>query len=132
MMRSTHHPSRPAGQQSASRRKRRWPRRHPVWTALFVAVVIVVGLRAALPFALAWAIEREAPRFLTGSVDVGDIDLELVRGAVTVKDLSAFGPPSDPASGPGDRWFHVEQARVQIAWRPLADHTCSGSATSCW
>jgi hypothetical protein len=115
-------PQRSSAVEHASPRTRR-PRRHPVWTVVGIAVALAIAVRAALPLAVAAWIERAAPRFVVGSVAIGDVDLALVRGVLDVEELSVYGPAEDPASGAGERWLHVVGLRLRIAWRPLLDRS---------
>ena len=67
-------------------------RRHPVVTAFAICLVVLVGLRVALPYAVALLIERQADELLNGRLEIGDVDLGLVRGQIALRDVAAFGP----------------------------------------
>jgi hypothetical protein len=90
-------------------------------TALGVALVSVVALRAALPFALEWVVQWQGTRQLGRVVEVGDVDLAVLRGGVALEAL-AVGPlfegddppPLDPEE------VHFRSDRIEARWSWLA------------
>ncbi len=67
---------------------RRFPRRHPYWTALLVLIVVV---RAALPYVLRPVLEDQISALLTGRIEIEDVDLALLRGEAAVEGVRVFG-----------------------------------------
>jgi len=67
---------------------KRFPRRHPYWTALLVLVVVI---RAALPYVLRPVLEDQISALLTGRIEIEDVDLALLRGEAAVEGVRVFG-----------------------------------------
>jgi hypothetical protein len=80
---------------SASLRSRLPLRRWQV--VLLAAAGVLVALRVALPFALEWAVEREATRALGVPVAVGDVDLGLLVARAALEELVVGAPPGTSA-----------------------------------
>src|SRR5213080_1975248 len=96
-----------------TRRRRRW----------LVALAIVVVLRAALPAGLRVLLASQAGKLLRARVEIGDVDLALLRGAIALKDVAVRPGAAAPApsSGPGAEPPLVAWKRfaVNVAWLPL-------------
>jgi len=101
---------------ASSRGPRRW--RLLVWLALTVA--LVVALRAALPWAAARGVERWAAGALGMPVEIGGVDLALLRGVVAVRDVVAGPRPAtgEPVSGE-TAFIAVRRLETHIDWGPL-------------
>src|SRR2546425_836256 len=98
-----------------TRRRRRW----------LVALAILVVLRAALPVGLRPLLASQAGKLLQARVEIGDVDLALLRGVVTLKDVAvragATAPaPSSAAEPPLVAW---KRFAVNVAWLPLLKKT---------
>jgi len=94
-----------------TRRRRRW----------LVALAILVVLRAALPAGLRVLLASQAGKLLRARVEIGDVDLALLRGAIALKDVvvrpGATAPSSSSDSGPPlVAW---KRFAVNVAWLPL-------------
>ena len=98
-----------------TRRRRRW----------LVALAILVVLRAALPAGLRVLLASQAGKLLRARVEIGDVDLALLRGAIALKDVvvrpGATAPSSSSDSGPPlVAW---KRFAVNVAWLPLFHKT---------
>ncbi|TMA99973.1 MAG: DUF748 domain-containing protein [Deltaproteobacteria bacterium] len=100
-----------------TRRRRRW----------FVAVAILIALRAALPVGLRALLASQAGKLLEARVEIGDVDLALLRGAIALKDVAVWPGTTAPApsSSPGAEPPLVAWKRfaVNVAWLPLFHKT---------
>ena len=83
--------------------------RHPWWTVAGALIAVCVAVRLALPFAIAMVVE------------VGDVDISIVRAAIALDDVTAYGPGRAGTESRGRRWFHAQRASIDVAWRPLFD-----------
>ena len=70
--------------------KRPWWRR---WWAIaaYVLIVLLVGVRLALPYVLRRVIESQGEAFLAGKVKVANVDLWLLHGAVAIEGVELLG-----------------------------------------
>lgn len=75
-----------------------WRARLHRWRWWLVALAVVVVVRAALPEVLRRVIVSQASQALNARVDVGDIDLRLWRGGVTLEEVAVRekGAPEPP------------------------------------
>src|SRR5947199_9760420 len=100
-----------------TRRRRRW----------LVALAILVVLRAALPAGLRVLLASQAGKLLRARVEIGDVDLALLRGAIALKDVVVRSRATAPApsSGPDAQPPLVAWKRfaVNVAWLPLFHKT---------
>src|SRR5437867_11526585 len=100
-----------------TRRRRRW----------LVALAILVVLRAALPVGLRALLASQAGKLLEARVEIGDVDLALLRGAIALKDVAVWPGTTAPApsSSPGAEPPLVAWKRfaVNVAWLPLFHKT---------
>lgn len=102
------------GGESRGARRRRWAVR------LGALAAVGLALRAILPLAAEIGIERAASGAVRGQLELGDVDLGLLRGAITLEDLR-FGRPRD-AGGPGsDAPVQVKRVSARIAWLDLIE-----------
>jgi len=78
--------------QGLFRRRRRW----------IIAAAVVLVVRAALPLVLRHVIASQATKALHTRVDIGDVDLFLLRGGVALKDVAVYAPTAQagPDGGP--------------------------------
>ena len=107
----------------------RWRR----WWAilLYVLVVLVVGVRVALPYVLRRVIETQGEAFLAGKVKVANVDLWLLRGAVAVEGVELLGdrPGAPAAAASGDAAAAPSPADAGTA-EPSAAATAAATATA--
>jgi len=103
---------------SEARPPRRRLRR--LWIALGVVVVLLVGLRTALPSIARSQLEQQLSALIAGKVTVGDVDLWLVHGAVAAKDV-ALRPDDAAADAPPLVAF--ERLSLDVGWLALFQHT---------
>src|SRR5436305_10369785 len=94
-----------------TRRRRRW----------LVALAILVVLRAALPAGLRVLLASQAGKLLRARVEIGDVDLALLRGAIALKDVVVRPGATAPSSGPdsGPPLVAWQRFAVNVAWLPL-------------
>src|SRR5438094_2844156 len=94
-----------------TRRRRRW----------LVALAILVVLRAALPAGLRVLLASQAGKLLRARVEIGDVDLALLRGAIALKDVVVRPGATAPSSGPdsGPPLVAGRRFAVNAAWPPL-------------
>src|SRR5439155_6113700 len=100
-----------AGAVTITRRRRRW----------LVALAILVVLRAALPAGLRVLLASQAGKLLRARVEIGDVDLALLRGAIALKDVVVRPGATAPSSGPdsGPPLVAWKRFAVNVAWLPL-------------
>jgi hypothetical protein len=97
-----------------TRRRRRW----------LVGLGILVIVRAALPLGLRVLLASQASTLLNARVEVGDVDLALLRGAVAIEDV-AVRPPVPPgaepqaADGTEPPLLAWKRFAVNLSWLPL-------------
>ncbi len=98
--------------------RRRWL----VAAAVAVVVVVVVVVRVLLPAVLRRVLTAQASDALRASVEVGDVDLALWKGGVTLEDVVVrpAGPPTDP---PADSLVAWKRLAVELRWLPLFRRT---------
>jgi len=65
-----------------------WRRILHRWRWLLVVLVLIILVRAALPFGIRYALVSKGSELLRAKVEVGDIDLWLLSGAVAIDDFS--------------------------------------------
>lgn len=98
---------------------RPWYQRRRTGAAL-VLVVLVVGLRVALPSILRSQIEKQANAVLAGTLTIGDVDLWLLWGGVALKDLVLRAENTAPGVPPV---LALKRLYVQVGVLPLFRHT---------
>ncbi len=112
----------PAGkdQEPGTRAPRfRWLRRHRRLVA-GVVLVAVVAVRVALPGVLRSVLVSQANAALAGRVEVGDVDLWLLRGGIALEDVALRGEQA----GPGERpLVGFRRLYVRVGWLPFLRHT---------
>jgi hypothetical protein len=96
--------------------------RGPRWQGLFrrrrpwiIAVVVVLVLRAALPLVLRHVLASQATKALHTRVDIGDVDLSLLRGGVALKDVAVYASTAPAATEGG-----APAEPPLIAWKRFA------------
>jgi hypothetical protein len=92
--------------QAAAHRWRRW----------LIAAAIIVLIRALLPLVLQRVIASQASKALHARVEVGDVDLALLRGGVALKDVAVFPANAAPDTRPLIAW---KRFSVELRWLPL-------------
>jgi uncharacterized protein involved in outer membrane biogenesis len=93
------------------------------WKIALGLALALLALRAALPAIVTHVIEEQASSALGRAVEVGNLDLSLLAGRVTLEEL-LVGPPLDPEAPPTAidpetaliRWPHVW---VDVGWLGL-------------
>jgi uncharacterized protein DUF748 len=110
-------PIRDAGARAAPVRP--WYRGRRVVVAL-VLVVLVVGLRVALPSILRSQIEKQANAALAGTLTIGDVDLWLLSGGVALKDLALRAENTPPDVPPV---LTLKRLYIQVGYLPFFRHT---------
>ncbi len=89
---------------------------------LLIAVAVLVAVRVSAPYALEWAIERQATQALGVPVRVGDVDLWLVFGGVELEDLrigQRTVPMDTPEVDPADALLAWSRVYARIGWLDL-------------
>ena len=106
-----------------------WLRARRGRMALAAAVVGLVALRLATPFVLERVIEAEASRALGRRVDVGDVDLSLLRGRVGLSRVYA-GPlrTEEGADAPAGLEFFTPRVELLgfTAYKRVCHTCCEG------
>jgi len=98
---------------------RPWYRRRRYVVAL-VVLVLLVGLRIALPSIVRSQIEKQANAAITGQLTVGDVDLWLLSGAVALKDVALRAEGMAPDVPPLVAWKRIY---VQVGYFGFFRHT---------
>lgn len=80
-----------------------------------VAGLLVLG-RVLLPTGVAYVVERQAASALRAQVEIGDVDLALLRGAVALEDVRVREADDPPDAEPVIAWRRVA---TNLAWWPL-------------
>ena len=93
------------------------PRRNRILLAVLALALLV---RSALPYVLRAVIVSQADAALVGRVELADLDLSLIRGGVTLNELSVHvdeRPSTEPAL------FECKRLWTQISWLALFTKT---------
>lgn len=90
------------------------------WRRWLIAVAIIVAVRAALPLVLRHVIASQASAKLHARVEVGDVDLALLKGGVALKEVAVFAAGVNGATQPLIAW---KLFAVQLRWLPLFQKT---------
>src|SRR5947207_2777854 len=93
----------------------RWPallRRRRRW---IIATVVVLVLRAALPLVRRHVLASQATKALHTRVDIGAVDLSLLRGGAALKDVAVYASTAPAATEDG-----VPAEPPLIAWKRFA------------
>jgi len=83
------------------------------WRRWLIVVGVLMVVRAALPEVLRRVIVSQASQALRTRVDLGDVDLALVRGGVELKDFAIHAPSAGQEAPAAD-------TPVLIGWKRLA------------
>ncbi len=96
----------------SSWRARLWP-----WRRWLVVLLVLLVVRVALPEVLRRVLISQASQALRARVEVGDLDLSLLRGGVALEDVAIFAPAT-PTGGeqPLIAW---KRLAVELHWLPL-------------
>jgi hypothetical protein len=99
----------------------RTARAHRVWTALVVVAVLV---RIALPFALRPILESQVSDALGARVVVGNVDLALLRGVVSLRDVmllpaAEYDSAEPPPPNPAEALIAWKRFSVNLSWLAL-------------
>ena len=105
-------------------RRLTWPAglgRPPRWVWVLGAVLL---LRAALPLVLRPIVAGQASKALHARVEIGDLDLSLLRGGIALEDV-AVRPATATPDAPGGELPLVAWKRfaLQVRWLPLLRRT---------
>jgi hypothetical protein len=84
-------------------------------------VLLLVAFRVALPVVLRRVIVSQVNAALAGSIEVGDVDLWLLRGGIALKDVVLVRDHRAPGDPPLVRWrsFYVRVARLPLLWHTV-------------
>jgi hypothetical protein len=85
-----------------------------------VAVVLVLAIRAALPAIVRSVLEDQGTALLQGRLAVGDVDLSLLRGLVTLEDVALRPDDAPPDATP---LVACKKLWVNLGWLALASKT---------
>jgi hypothetical protein len=103
----------------------RKPKKRRGWKIVLIIILALVGMRLALPYVLKWQFEQRMAASGTYRGTVGDIDLNLWRGAYEVEELrveKAGGNIEDP-------FFTVQKLDFSVDWSSLLDGAFVAEAT---
>lgn len=92
-------------------------RRRRLWIVLAVLAALVLGVRAALPELLRSVLEEQGTAFLHGRLSVEDVDLGLLRGAVSIRGATL---QAEDAAADDPPLVSFERFWVDIDWLALA------------
>src|SRR5438046_1291511 len=92
-----------------------WRRRR-----VLLALAVLLALRAALPVVVRRQLVSRASEALHARVDVGDVDLALLRGGIALKDVAIRPAGAAPDAPPLIAW---KRFAVAVRWLPLLRHT---------
>ena len=95
----------------APRRRFRW-----LWLALAALVVASVAFRVALPPLLQRLLEDQVSGALPGRLEIGDVDLSLLRGEVVLDEAVFYDAAPERAP-----ILSIAHATGKLKWRPLLD-----------
>ncbi len=90
------------------------------WRRWLIAAAAVVLLRVLLPVVLERVIASQASKILHARVEVGDVDLALLRGGVALKDVAVYAAAAAPDAPPLIAW---KLFGVELRWLPLFQKT---------
>src|SRR5262249_56093114 len=71
------------------------------WRRWIIAAAVLLVVRAALPPVLRHVLASQASKALHTRVDIGDVDLFLLRGGVALKDVAVYAPTAQPGPDGG-------------------------------
>ena len=74
-----------------------WRSRLGRWGWIIAAILLLIGLRVALPEILRRVIVSQAMQNLRAEVEIGNVDLHLWRGGVVLEDFALRPKPATPA-----------------------------------
>jgi len=78
----------------------RWRSRLRRWRWVLILLGVVIALRVALPYAIRYVLVSQGSKLLRTKVEVGDVDLWLLQGAVAIKDFALYEPVTNgPQTG---------------------------------
>ena len=97
--------------------KRRWSR----WWLLALAIPIL--LRIALPEIVRRAVESNASAAIRGTVTVGDVDLQLWRGQVDLKDVAVRGESVHDGADTAEPLIAIGRLGLGLRYPPLLRRT---------
>ncbi|MEZ4331023.1 MAG: DUF748 domain-containing protein [Myxococcota bacterium] len=90
------------------------------WRVLLAVGVILLAVRAILPSVLRPLLIARADEALVGFVEIGDLDLSILRGGVTLHDVSVH---VDERPGEAPPLFTARRLWTQISWLALLART---------
>jgi hypothetical protein len=95
----------------------RWRR----WLIVFAVMLII---RAALPAIARRVVMSQASQALHAQVEVGDVDLALLRGGIALKDVTvraapSDGSPVDPLNAAAPPLIAWKRFAIEVQWLPL-------------
>src|SRR3989442_344751 len=88
------------------------------WRRWILLLAVILAVRAALPEILRRVLMTRASEALHAVVEIGDVDLSLLRGGVALEDVAIrAAPAADSSSNPPD--ISWKRFAVEVRWLPL-------------
>jgi len=78
-----------------------WRGRLYRWRWWLAALAVLITVRAVLPLVLRKVLVDQASQALRARVEVGDVDLALLRGGIALEDVAVRAGPAQPSTEPG-------------------------------
>lgn len=110
------------------RRRRRWP-----WILLVAFILLVVGIRVALPIAVERGVAWGSREYLGLPARLDNVDFELLKGRVVLEGVTLGARPDEvaptdaalepPALDPATALVHVAKIATTLSWSDLRDRT---------
>lgn len=91
--------------------------RHIVIKIVLALVVVLIAIRAALPFVIVEVANKKIDSFPGYDGYIGDVDLALWRGSVFVEDVSLV----EIEGGRSDPFVSVKRVELSLNWKALLD-----------
>lgn len=89
---------------------------------LLILVVVLVGVRAALPYGLQWYVNRTLDRNPEYAGHVGDVDLAILRGAYRIDDVQIEKTTADVPVP----FFSAQTVEFSVYWNALFNGSVVG------
>src|SRR6266404_534813 len=88
------------------------------WRYWILLIVLVLAARVALPEILRRVLIARASEALHATVEIGDVDLSLLRGGIALEDVAIrAAPAADSSTNPPD--ISWKRFAVEVRWLPL-------------
>ncbi len=89
---------------------------------LLVVFVLGLAVRIAAPYVLRPIIVEQADKAMIGHIELGDLDLSVIRGGVTLHDFAVYAEEAPAPGSTGEQnppLFATKQLWTQISWLSL-------------